>query len=114
MKADIGDSLGLLLPKLSLYDQGRATLSNVLEELWLIKVECSSRQIELDFHALESLRYIFPLHTLSVLERHRSLFSALEDSLEDKDNAQQAADVFLGDPSALREYRLPHIGTSQR
>ncbi|KAF8174253.1 hypothetical protein BJ912DRAFT_931544 [Pholiota molesta] len=71
VKADIGDSLGLLLPNLRLYDHGHALLSTVLDELYLLRGECSRRHIDLDYHALESFRYMFPLHTLSVLERYR-------------------------------------------
>lgn len=41
VKADIGDSLELLVPKLSLYERDSAILTNVLDELKLIKHECS-------------------------------------------------------------------------
>lgn len=112
--ADIGDTLGLLLPKMSLYAQDGAILETIIDELQLIKEACSVKRLDLSFFGLEFCRRSFPQHSPSMMEEQSVLFSALRCALGQKDDVQQAAQIFMEDPSALGDHRLPLFGSSRR
>ncbi|KAF9470411.1 hypothetical protein BDN70DRAFT_902130 [Pholiota conissans] len=114
VKADIGDTLQDIMPKLSLYLRDDAVLDVVSHELRLIIETCSNRSIELNMYGLEYRRHFLPQHNQSILEKHRGLFSALRNALVEKNYAQEVAHIFFEDPSAVVENRLPPFGTSQR
>lgn len=112
--ADIGDCIETLLPKMSRYDKDQVSLLLAMDEERNIQHECSHRELELHFRTLEHYRISHPKHRLSFMENHGALCDQIQTVLDQKYGAQNAARCFLGDPSALREYRLPHIPTSQR
>lgn len=111
---DIGDALEYLAPKLSMYGRDEAALETAFEDMRLIRAECSSRSLHLDFFSLEFFRRRLPLHRPSVLERYNSLFFAAERAIDERADAQRAAWKYLKDPCSLKEHRLPYFSTSQR
>lgn len=112
--ADIGEALLALDPLFSMYDRDAAVLCTVIEELQAIEDECLRRELMLNFYALERLRSVVPPYQPSLIEEHSLLFSAVGIMVEAKDSARLAAQQFFGDPSALREHRLPRSRTMAR
>lgn len=106
--ADIGDCLEMVSPKFGLYDTDSMVLQSVFYELQLIKEECQTRQLGLNFWALEYFRS--GLHGsdygFSFVEDHPELYATVGRVLGDKEFSSHATQQFLQDPFSLREQRL--------
>lgn len=113
---DIGECLKVLDSKLKLYRKDGVFLSSAAYEVQLVKAESQTRQLGINFFALEMCRSQFqdPHYGASLLERNSHINTYIGMLLQVKEDVRQATYLFVDDPFALTEHRLPPFNSVQR
>ncbi|KJA12713.1 hypothetical protein HYPSUDRAFT_210199, partial [Hypholoma sublateritium FD-334 SS-4] len=116
VSVDIGECLKVLDSKLSMYSKDGVFLSSAAYEILLIKAESATRQLDINFYGLEVCRSKTrnPPYGSSFMEQHSNTNTSINLALQMREDAYQATDIFVDDPCALTEHRLPFFNFVQR